>query len=778
MEAQEQKVAELTEKFNKRLDVVIKSNPNENFEIADRERSEEGLSNKLHQLRGSNHSLQNQAVDYLRHNILELRTEERNLEIAQGKNLGTLFISQDPFDNLLAIFQKLAERKKELNIEQTHIIGGKIKELAGKILSDPNFKYLFDEATQNTLQLYINNRSVEKIPLTSEDYYSLYSKWNEEIDNPTQMSKDLTKNEIEGKANEYHKKYLDILKQEKQFIKELANKVSTDYDFIYTLDEQIGYKIVKLINDDINSLNKNLTPQPLSSKDYLAISNRWSEEFNNPTELSSRMTNEQISEKVNEYYQKFQNALRNERKLKSKNMEKMEQEKIINTVFGDVSLTDIEMNRGNGYGQYKVDVTFEFENNRETITFHSTDSEKFDKYKEAEQNNRLDTAFKMFKNEIEYRIEDVINDIIVQKSWNNESTTAQEIFNEIQENFNPKEKAYLELKLINNIDGHHNMNMVEVANHLTSAEIENVHQYISKLEDKHYKPIIDSEGWSEDKNYNKLISDVVNIMENNKDFLNDINPVFLEVSQNTQKKREQFNIVEHLNTQMKYLGFGDTHKEEIKKGIESEDTSFQIHTTSDKVMEGNKVNFSVNFNKTEQGGVFLNSFNAKLTTEQGEERSHNFRINFTAKEAINLLEGRAVKTELSNKEGEKYQAFVKLNFEEEKTEKGNYKFQIFNENYGVNTLDILSKGGVKFNNLEHRDYLIKSLEKGNIINAKFEHDGKEIQGKAILNPQYKTLNLYDKDMNRINTNKPLQGLEQDNSQDKKNVKEQSISRSL
>ena len=38
-------------------------------------------------------------------------------------------------------------------------------------------------------------------------------------------------------------------------------------------------------------------------------------------------------------------------------------------------------------------------------------------------------------------------------------------------------------------------------------------------------------------------------------------------------------------------------------------------------------------------------------------------------------------------------------------------------------------------------------------------DDKVVEGKAVLNPQYKNLNLYDNDMNRINTNKPLQGME-------------------
>ncbi len=55
-------------------------------------------------------------------------------------------------------------------------------------------------------------------------------------------------------------------------------------------------------------------------------------------------------------------------------------------------------------------------------------------------------------------------------------------------------------------------------------------------------------------------------------------------------------------------------------------------------------------------------------------------------------------------------------------------------------------------------------------------DDSVIEGKAILNPQYKNLNLYDSDMNRLNNNKTLEGLEQDNTHEKAHAKEQSMKR--
>ena len=235
--------------------------------------------------------------------------------------------------------------------------------------------------------------------------------------------------------------------------------------------------------------------------------------------------------------------------------------------------------------------------------------------------------------------------------------------------------------------------------------------------------------------------------------------------------------LDYLKNQLKYLGFGESNKlhQDLEKGVNSNEKTFKIHTQSDRAMQGNEVNFTLNFNKSEKGGVFLNSFNATLKNEIGEERTHNFGVNhFTAKEAVNLLEGRSVKTEFKENEP----VFVKLNFAEEKNEYGNFKFQTYNQQaYGVDTAKIVEKSGLIFDKPEHKDNAVKSLEKGNIVKVKFNLDNKITEGNAVLNPQYKTLNLYDKEMNRLNTNKPIQGLDTQQ-QEKNNIRQQNISRSL
>ena len=63
-----------------------------------------------------------------------------------------------------------------------------------------------------------------------------------------------------------------------------------------------------------------------------------------------------------------------------------------------------------------------------------------------------------------------------------------------------------------------------------------------------------------------------------------------------------------------------------------------------------------------------------------------------------------------------------------------------------------------------------------MVKVKFEMNDKVVEGKAVLNPQYKNLNLYDSDMNRINTNKALEGMEQEQKNEKANARKQSIKR--
>ena len=308
--------------------------------------------------------------------------------------------------------------------------------------------------------------------------------------------------------------------------------------------------------------------------------------------------------------------------------------------------------------------------------------------------------------------------------------------------------------------------------HFSGIEILDAIRFNSGNGRKLYESFADSGALKSPKEMNDQVnenSNIINYKHNQKSKIME-----------TQK---EFNQEDYLRNQMKYLGFGEGERlhKDLETGINSAEQQFEIKTSSDKASAGNEVDFTLKFNKTESGGVFLNSYKAVLNNDKSEEISQNFPVNrentFTAKEAINLLEGRAVKIEFTNPKTEQLEpAFVKLNFAEPKTEKGNYNFQNFYKNYGVDTDQIVEKSNLIFDKPEYRESTIKSLEKGNVVKVKFEMDDQVVEGKAVLNPQYKNLSIYDQDMNRINTNKPLEGLENENKHDKNNVKEQSIKR--
>ena len=258
-----------------------------------------------------------------------------------------------------------------------------------------------------------------------------------------------------------------------------------------------------------------------------------------------------------------------------------------------------------------------------------------------------------------------------------------------------------------------------------------------------------------------------------------------------QLSQQQFTQLNYLKNQVKYLGLGEDTKlhKDLENAILSPETKVTVraeYNYPDRLMKGNTATFDLNLTKTEQGGVFLNSYRANLTTKNGEERSQTFKVqkenSVTAKEAINLLEGRLVKIEhdvVDKKTGElsRTESFIKLNMKEPKTDYGNYKYEWYNKNaYGVDIDNIMQKSNLTFANDIERERTKKHLEKGNITQVTFQHENRQIQGFAVLNPQWKMLNLYDNAMNRVTIQNQLVKPEVTQSQQKNNVPEHSISR--
>ena len=221
--------------------------------------------------------------------------------------------------------------------------------------------------------------------------------------------------------------------------------------------------------------------------------------------------------------------------------------------------------------------------------------------------------------------------------------------------------------------------------------------------------------------------------------------------------------LEYLENNLKYLGFGDKLNESLKESMLKGNTGFKLTTDTsipsstqkDNVKIKDNIAYELNFSKGKDGDVFfLNNYTAELK-KAGEldAVAQTFYVNkgkgVTAKEAYNLLSGRAVNKDIILKSGEKANVWLKLDLQAEKV-KDNHLVKSFNENYGFDLNQTLENSTIKsLDNQEIRERLIKSLEKGNQTEVTFLRNGLETTGFVSANPQYKSLDFADANLKAI-----------------------------
>lgn len=211
--------------------------------------------------------------------------------------------------------------------------------------------------------------------------------------------------------------------------------------------------------------------------------------------------------------------------------------------------------------------------------------------------------------------------------------------------------------------------------------------------------------------------------------------------------------LEFLQSNLKYFGFGDKLNEELEKNMKAQKPDFQLKLEVPRF--NSTVDYTLHFKKSGQTEMyFFNKFDASVRSqERGEGKSQSFFINkgngVTAKEAFNLLEGRSVFKNLLNKEGEKYGAWLKLDFENT-DERGNFRMKQFNGQYGYDLDRTLANYPIKeLSDPEQKKQLLQSLEKGNLQQVTMKQGEKE--GKYYIEaiPQFKNVNVYDQKMHPV-----------------------------
>jgi hypothetical protein len=139
---------------------------------------------------------------------------------------------------------------------------------------------------------------------------------------------------------------------------------------------------------------------------------------------------------------------------------------------------------------------------------------------------------------------------------------------------------------------------------------------------------------------------------------------------------------EYLKDNIKYMGFGEKQNDSLEQHLKEGKESFQLRFNT----EVNKKPFEavLQFRKSDNSDMyFFNSYQASLKRSNNEKVDQTFYLTkgkgVTAKEAYNLLEGRAVFKELSNKAGEPYKAWIQLDFDN-KDKNNNNEVKQYHEN--------------------------------------------------------------------------------------------------
>ncbi|OCX54340.1 hypothetical protein BEL04_08770 [Mucilaginibacter sp. PPCGB 2223] len=198
----------------------------------------------------------------------------------------------------------------------------------------------------------------------------------------------------------------------------------------------------------------------------------------------------------------------------------------------------------------------------------------------------------------------------------------------------------------------------------------------------------------------------------------------------------------YLQKQLLNLGFGEGMNKDLEKQIKSKAPEFTLDST--QTYNTDRADYQLYFKRGNESDMyFFNKYEAKT---DGFDHTQTFYINkgsgMTAKEAYNLIEGRAVYKELENKEGDRYKAWVTLDTKGEKNEQGNYKMQTFSEGWNYRPERAIDKMDiVGINEPGAREKLMKSLEKGNRHQVTAMKDGKEVKLWLEANPADHRVNL-------------------------------------
>jgi len=209
---------------------------------------------------------------------------------------------------------------------------------------------------------------------------------------------------------------------------------------------------------------------------------------------------------------------------------------------------------------------------------------------------------------------------------------------------------------------------------------------------------------------------------------------------------------EFLANNIKYMGFSENLKGALEQKMSESKPEFQLYFAS----EFNKKPFeaTLNFRKSDSTDMyFFNNYRASMERTNGEKVEQTFYLSkgkgITAKEAFNLLDGRAVHKDMVTKEGQPYKAWLQLDFEN-KDKRNNFEVKQYHAAYGYDLKAAVAKfADAELTEPEREKKLMDSLQKGNVHSITIEKDGNSRSMFLEADPQFKKVTLYDANMKMV-----------------------------
>lgn len=236
--------------------------------------------------------------------------------------------------------------------------------------------------------------------------------------------------------------------------------------------------------------------------------------------------------------------------------------------------------------------------------------------------------------------------------------------------------------------------------------------------------------------------------------------------------------LEYLKNQLKFLGFGEGLNSQLENKMKEGKPEFTLDASTE--FGTDKMQAVIHFRHSEKDGkeaYFCNHYIATLLRED-QNRSQFIYVNnkgqsVTFKESCNLLNSRSVFKEVTPKEGDPYKAWLKIDHENVDQKTGYPKLRQFTTNYGFDLKEAV--GRMDFKGMKYDDQLkgvLKSLQKGNAASVTIMKEDKEVSVSIEANPQLRTLNMYDKNGDKLFY--PMQKVEQKYGQAPADTKKQEV----